>query len=165
MPQASLCFNVLVNMQRLSFEMKSPLIFIGIVLAIIGCTNSENNKSELVGVWKSNAEKTLASMRSTDGITKKAKNLFENDFFGHLVAEYRKNDGRVYFDKDEENTVDMKEFSPYELLEENKDKFVFKYYDQLEQTEKVVTLLREGDCYYMLVSKWNFREYMCKVEK
>lgn len=92
-------------------------------------------KSELIGVWKSDSEKTLRSMRNVDGITCKAKQLFENNFFGHLIAEYTERKSRFYFDRKDDNTAGMKSFSPYRLVEETAEKFVVQYFDELENEE------------------------------
>jgi hypothetical protein len=124
----------------------------------------EKDKSELIGVWKSDAEKTLGSMRKVEGINCTARKHFENDFFGHLIAEYTGEKGRVYFDRDEENLEGMKVFAPYKLLRENSEEFVIQYYDDYFDEEVTKVLRREGDCYWLTVSKWKFREYFRRVE-
>lgn len=58
----------------------------------------------------------------------------------------------------------MKKFYPYQVLEENDEIFVIRAHDELESGEREVTLHRDGDCYYLPVSKWNFREYFCRVK-
>ena len=130
---------------------------------VSGCSNIQKNSSELQGVWKSDSEMTLASMRSVEGISCKAKELFEGDFFGHLIAEYTDNQSRFYFDRDEDNSEGMKDFSPYKLLEETPEKFVIEYYDDLTGGKVTKELWREGSCYWLPVSKWKFREYFCRI--
>ncbi|WP_155238687.1 hypothetical protein [Teredinibacter turnerae] len=123
----------------------------------------KSKPSELVGIWKSDAVRTLASMRQVEGISCKAKELFKNDFFGHLIAEYTSNQGRSYFDRDEDNAEGMKDFSPYLMLEETPEKFVIQYHDDLTDSEVTKELRREGNCYWLPVSKWEFREYFCRI--
>ena len=103
-------------------------------------------------------------MQAVSGITEKARKIFENDFFGRLIAEYRDSEGRVYFDRDGDNTEEMKTFYPYQVLEENEEIFVIRVHDELEGGQREVTLHRDGDCYYLPVPKWDFREYFCRVK-
>ena len=140
------------------------LTIILMVIFIFGCSNVRNYHNELIGTWKSNAEKTLLSMRSASGISDKAKKIFKDDFFGHLIVEYRKADVRVYFDRVEDNVEEMLEFYPYKLLEADDSKFVIESFDLLEKRDKVVTFNREGDCYYIEVSGMGFYEYFCKIK-
>ena len=143
---------------------KVKILFLTISILMTGCAVNAKTQSDLFGVWKSNESKTLDSMRSVYGVSEQARELFENDFFGHLIAEYGDGEGRYYFDREEDNVEGMKNFKPYELLEENESVFTIKYFDDFEEKEVTKTLNREGECYYLLVSKWNFREYFCKVE-
>jgi hypothetical protein len=50
-----------------------------------GCIGSEAKHHYLFGVWKSNEEMTLDSMNKAEGLTEKARELLENDFFGILL--------------------------------------------------------------------------------
>jgi hypothetical protein len=124
----------------------------------------EKSKSELIGLWKSDAEKTLGSMREVEGINGTVRKKFENDYFGHLIAEFTGEKGRVYFDRDEENVQAMKVFAPYKLLKENSEEFVIQYYDDYCAEEVTKVLRREGDCYWLTVPKWKFREYFRRVD-
>lgn len=144
--------------------MRKISITVVLIIVMSGCMQPIKHKSALFGVWKSNEEKTLQSMRTVSGITNKARQLLKNDFFGHLIAEYRENDARAYFDRDKDNTEEMKKFYPYQVLEENKEFFVIRVHNELEGGEREVTLHRDSDCYYLPVSKWNFREYFCRVK-
>lgn len=111
-------------------------------------------------------------MNSIDGVTQKAKDLFEDNFFGHLISEYRESEARAYFDNCEvecKNTKDcdsvcddFKKFVPYELLEETESYFIIRVYDELLAEEVEKTLHREGNCYYITFSKWDIKEYFCK---
>lgn len=148
----------------------NKLYFIIFLIFLNSCAKAP--KSELLGVWKSNEELTLKSMNSIDGVTQKAKDIFEDNFFGHLIAEYKESGARAYFDNceaecDKTNDCgsvcdDFKKFSPYKLLEETDSFFVIRNYDELQSKEVEKTLYREGHCYYVLFSKWNIREYFCR---
>lgn len=144
--------------------MRNISITVALIIVLGGCAQPAKHKSALIGVWKSNAAKTLQSVRSVDGVTEKAKRLFENDFFGHLIVEYREKEARSYFDQDADNIECIKEFYPYQLIEENEELFIVKEHDRLEDGEREVVMRREGDCYYVLFSKWNLREYFCRID-
>jgi hypothetical protein len=117
----------------------------------------------LIGVWKSDEQKTLASMNQTTGVTKRAKEVFENDFFGRLNIEYRKDEWRSYFDGEEDGIDGNEIFLPYTLVEETDKEFIIEYYDEINEEKVTQILRREGDCYWLPVSRWQFREYFCKV--
>lgn len=144
--------------------MKKNLLVPLLIFALSACVQSLQPHNELIGVWKSDAEKTLQSMRSVEGIPEKSKQLLENNLFGHLVVEYREHEARSYFDADEHKATAMKAFYPYRLTEASKDAFVVHYYDETEGKYLTKTLRREGDCYFMPVTKWNFHEYFCRVK-
>lgn len=103
-------------------------------------------------------------MNEVGGVSVKAKKVFANGFFGRLIAEYRKKDGRVYFGNKEENTEENYKYHPYTLIEESGEYFLISYFDLQEEKKIEIKLYREGDCYYLPVSQWNFREYFCKTQ-
>lgn len=116
--------------------------------------------SVLIGKWKSNEKLTLESMNSVEGITPKARELFENDLFGHLVIEYKENEYRAINEKDNYDSG----FIPYEVLEVT-DRYIRikEWCDILKEYEES-TLYLDGDCYYIITSKFNFKEYFCRYE-
>lgn len=141
--------------------MRAALIAV-VLLVIWSCASQED--SELIGVWKSNKQKTLESMGTVSGIDPKAKALFEGDFFGQMIVEFRRGESRAYFEDDSLNAEGTAHFSPYRLIVETKEFFLLQEID--ESTGKTVEtkLPREGDCYHLLVARWGFREYFCKIK-
>ena len=137
---------------------------IGVFLILCGLLTTPKIvfSNELLGFWKSDEQKTLASMNQVEGITDKARELFEEDFFGHLVTEYRESDTRSFFDNGD-NVEELLDYHSYKVLEVNPSRFRVLVYDPLEKKELEKTLWREGDCYYIHVSKWQFKEYFCKI--
>jgi len=119
------------------------------------------NDFNIIGTWKSNAKMTLKSMNENPNVTKKAKELFSNDFFGHLIVIVRKKDSASYFDNEpHENLI----YEPYRILEKNKDFMVTEYNDVTTGELEKTNIYFEGDCYYLLISKWQFREYFCRIQ-
>ncbi len=137
----------------------------GLVFLLYLAALSNNCLSnELVGKWKSDAEKTLSTMRDNEEVTEQARVTFEDDLFGKLVAEYTLSGVRFYYEDDSENVEGMKVFRPYSILRQSNSEIVIRYLDQLtdEFIERVLHL--ENNCYYVLVSKWKFREYFCRMD-
>ncbi|WP_223669570.1 hypothetical protein [Kangiella shandongensis] len=131
-------------------------ILITILLAS-GLAAYAETPSRLIGTWKSNEALTLKSMESTKGIPEKSREFFRNDFFGKLVVEVKRENFSSYFAGKavESNTK-------YEAKKIDDNNFIIKSYDEITQdyTELKITFIE--DCYYTLVSKWQFREYFCK---
>jgi hypothetical protein len=119
----------------------------------ITTANANEKYAGIVGVWKSNEVKTLKSINTKSGITLKARKLLEGDFFGHLIVEFRENTSRAYWDKEENNTEDMLKFYPYILIEVTEKYFLVDSYDFLEDKMITKKLFRDGNCYYITVTK------------
>ena len=80
------------------------------------------------------------------------KELFENDFFGNLVVEYRENEARAISEKDGFDTG----FLSYEVLEVSEEWIRLKESSEnLGDTE--TKIYPEGECYYEILSKFVFR--------
>jgi hypothetical protein len=128
-------------------------------ISLIACGSSTSPHEQLLGVWQSNEEMTLESMRQVDGVPGEARALFENDFLGNLIVEYREDTARMVSDKDGLDSG----FQPYEVIEASADQIrIRELGNAMGDSEK--TLHFEGDCYYIVVSRFEFREYFCRVE-
>lgn len=129
-----------------------------IAIALLGCENRLVPHYAFLGKWKSNEKLTLASMNRAKDVTPEARALFENDFFGHLVIEHKEHESRATNEKDDYDSG----FEPYEVVEVT-DKYIrIKEWSELLQQFDETTLYLEGDCYYVITSKYEFREYFCK---
>ena len=112
----------------------------------------------LLGKWKSNEKLTLASMNSVEGVTPKARESFENELFGHLMVEFREKKYRTINDKDNYESG----FVPYEVLEVTDRYIRLREWSDLLKEYEGSTLYLDGECYYVMTSKFNFREYFCR---
>lgn len=147
--------------------MKKTLILLSLFL--FSC--AKNNKSDLIGIWKSNKEKTLESVFSIDGMPPKAVEFFEK-YLGHMIVEFRENEKRTYFDNceedcDDENCIETvcneaKKFNQYKIIKETNNHFIISYFDEFENKTIETTLYREANCYYLIITKYNIKEYFCK---
>jgi len=133
-----------------------------IVVSLIGC--SQIPHQDLLGYWKSDESKTLKSMRSTPGITEKSKELFENNFFGKLVVEYKEDTYRSKFELDEDNIKEFYKYYPYKVLEKGPNYYLLQGQDLLFGGTDTRKIYMDGDCYYVLITKWKFREYFCRIK-
>jgi len=130
-----------------------------ITILILGCESRNLDHDYLLGTWKSNEKMTLESMSSNEGVTEKASVFLENDFFGQLVVEYKENEYRAVNKKDGYDTG----YQPYEVVVVEKEFIRVKGApDILGDTE--TTIYPEGKCFYVIVTKFEFREYFCKVK-
>jgi hypothetical protein len=133
-------------------------IFTAILLG--SCAATETNK--LVGTWKSNEEMTLASMAQAEDLKQEAIDLFNKDFFGKLIVEYKEKESRSYFDTEEENVPEMYEFYPYKIVAEGPDYMELEWVNWLTNEIDTSTIYFEGECYYMKLNKFN--EYFCRTK-
>ncbi|MEO0574993.1 MAG: hypothetical protein AAF004_05980 [Pseudomonadota bacterium] len=116
---------------------------------------------KLQGSWKSDAERTLASMRSVTGVSARARKMFENDFFGHLIVDYRGETRRMVLDDEDYDTG----FTPFEIVDERDESVVLRAWDPMWEDFMLQEIFFEGDAYYVLTGKPLFREYFCRVDQ
>ena len=136
--------------------MKVYLVLATLLIALVACEKKPVNP--LVGIWKSDAKKSLASMNQAGDVSAEARELFENDFFGHLFIEYTETESRSWLDNDELES----DFEPYEVVEIGASHVTMRSYDELFGEDSDLTAFLEDDCYYVLTSKFNFKEYFCR---
>ena len=127
-------------------------------LALIACVAKQLPHHALLGKWKSNAELTLASMNNVKGVTPEARALFEDDFFGHLIIEWKEHESRAVNEKDKYDSG----YESYQVLETINEHITLKEWNDILQRYDEYTLYLEGDCYYVITSKFEFREYFCR---
>lgn len=133
-----------------------------ITLLLFGCGNVPHK--DLLGYWKSDEKKTLESMNSKPEITEKAKEVFKNDFFGKFIVEYKIDTYRARFEKKEENIEEFDQFYPYKVIDITDEYYFLESYDLLQDTIEKKKIYKDGDCHFVLISKWEFREYFCRIQ-
>ncbi len=132
------------------------------VAAVIGlaCGCAATEQRALVGVWKSDAPRTVASMRATPGIPEDIRHALEADYYGHLVLEYRAGTVRAYFDNRDYDSGRR----PYRVLSADDERVVTSEWNELLGTFEESTAYRDGECIFGLAENWAFREYFCPFE-
>ncbi len=136
-------------------------IFLACVLFILPAFTQAQQKLFYVGKWQSNEEKTLASMRATQGIPEGARTMFANDFFGKLVNEFSSQAFTTYFTKQK---PDSPVFIDANIVMLSENTIRITYFDEKRRQETIRELTFEDDCYSLLVTEWQFKEYFCRVK-
>ena len=138
--------------------MLRSLLFLSIFF-ICSCATTPKHE-RLVGIWKSNEEKTIASMLSLEGVTDNAKELFTNNFFGKLEVTFKRSKMKSFLSGEDFEGND--EYIDYQVMEIRPESITIRYFNKLLEDFESQKLTFEGNCYYVLVSKWKFKEYFCK---
>jgi hypothetical protein len=122
----------------------------------------------LAGIWKSNTELTLASLNQIDGISEDSREYLKQNVFGLLTREFTDSQTRAYFGRNKDGE-EATAFGPYRILELTDAKIKVEHTDPL--TGKIISSVfyldnryLDNDCYYELVSKWQYKEYFCREE-
>jgi hypothetical protein len=114
----------------------------------------------IVGVWKSDAERTLASMRATPGIPEERRRELESDYYGHLVLEYDADTVRAHFDNEDYDSGRR----PYRVVTADAERIVTSEWNELTQEFEETVAYRDGDCIYALAAEFHYREYYCPAD-
>ena len=137
-------------------------IYVIFSVSLFGCSNDDHQG--LIGFWKSNEKMTLESMRSTPGITKEAKAIFNNNFFGKLIIEYKSDTYRSLYENEKDNPKEFYQYQPYKVIEVTDKYYVTESYSDLLGENEKQKLYRVGECCYAYVTKWNFKEFFCRIK-
>lgn len=136
------------------------LLFILLTGVIGACVSDAPEHQAIIGVWKSDAGRTLQSMAATDNIPVQVQEFLSKDFYGHLTVEYRLDTVRAFFDDQNYDTG----YQPYEVVSVDGDVIVTREWNELlEEFEQSITYI-EGDCIYGINPEYQFREYFCQVD-
>ena len=114
----------------------------------------------LIGIWKSNSELTLASLNAIDGISENSREYLKQNVFGRLTREFTESHLRTYFGRVKEDETESA-FQPYQILNRDAEKITIEHTEPLSGKSITSIFYLEGDCYYEVVSKWQYQEYFC----
>jgi len=129
-----------------------------IVTSMIGCSAPAHHA--IIGTWKSDAERTLQSMRQVDDLSPNARSRFEDDFYGHLIVEYRVDTVRARFDNAAYDTG----YQPYEVVAVSDGEIVTREWNEILQIFETSTTYIDDECIYGISAEYEFSEYFCPVE-
>jgi hypothetical protein len=128
-------------------------------LSMVGCSPPEHQA--IIGTWKSDTERTLQSMRQVVDLPPRAQSYFENNFYGHLIVEYRVDTVRAKFDNSNYDT----DYQPYKVISVSNEKIITSEWNEILQIFETSTTFIEGECLYGISADYNFREYFCPFEE
>ncbi len=103
-------------------------------------------------------------MSKVKDITPEALELFEGDFFGKLIVEFKEKTYRAKSPNAEDNIDEFYEYYPYKIIEKGEGYYLIESYSHLLEENEIKKFTIEGDCYFVPISKWNFNEYFCKIK-
>lgn len=78
--------------------------------------------------------------------------------------EYKVDTYRAKYELEEDNIEEFYKYYSYKVPEKGEDYFLVESYSHLLEEKETKKIRLDGDCYYVLVSKWNFREYFCRFK-
>ncbi len=111
----------------------------------------------LLGSWVSDAPRTLASMRATSGIPEARRSALADDYYGHLIIEYRKDTMRARFDNRDYDSG----YQPYKIVEATPERIVTDEWNEVVGEFQRTTTYFDGGCIYGLAAEYGYREYFC----
>jgi hypothetical protein len=129
-----------------------------IVASLLGC--SAPTHRAIIGTWKSDTERTLQSIYQVADLPPQTRSLYENDYYGHLIVEYRVDTVRARFDNSNYDTG----YQSYQVIEVSEDKIVTSEWNEILQIFETSTTFIDGNCIYGISAKYAFREYFCPFE-
>jgi hypothetical protein len=129
-------------------------------LTALGCSACAATKpSALVGVWRSDAARTLASMRATPGIPEDRRRALADGYYGHLTVEYASDTVQARFDNSSYDSGRR----PYRVVAATRGYIVTDEWNELLRKFERSTTYVDGDCIYGLAADYGYREYFCRV--
>ena len=135
------------------------LSLLALAVSFAGCAPA--GQRALLGVWKSDAGRTLVSMRATPGIPDAKRAALADDYYGHLIVEYRKDTVRAHFD----NSNYDSSYQPYKVVEATRERIVTDEWNEVLGDFQRTTTYFDGPCIYGLAAEYGYREYFCPLEK
>jgi len=128
---------------------------------VSGAALAAPSHEAIIGTWKSDAARTIDAMDDVDGISADARAALAEDYFGHLIIEYRVDTVRVHFDNSDYDSG----FQPYEVVEVADDYVVTREWNEVLRVYEESTTYIDPPCIYGISSSYGFREYYCSVER
>lgn len=120
--------------------MKTKILLV-ILLSL--CPACAKDSCVLKGRWQSNEKATLEQMEKYGGVTEKQHQLFTNNFFGKLMAEYTCTEITLH---SEGGTSTGK----YKIIHQEGNVLEVRFYDEVPDDGITRTIILCGDCYQVL---------------
>ena len=131
-----------------------------LAVAPLACAHDgEVHHAAIIGVWKSDAARTIDAMDEVDSISAEVRTALAEDYFGHLFIEYRTDTVRAWFDNSDYDSGQR----PYEVLEITDDYVVTREWNEILRIYEESTTYIDPPCIYGVSAEYGFREYYCRA--
>ena len=121
--------------------------------------SSELPHSAILGKWQSDEAKALESMREIGGLSDSANEIFENNFFGQLIVEYRPDSVRNLLPDEDWDSG----FQKYEVMEVAPDCVRIRVWEESINDWLESDIHIDGEYLYVITGATSFREYFRRV--
>lgn len=122
--------------------------------------DDEIHHAAIIGTWKSDTARTIDAMDEVDGISPEVRAALADDYFGHLIIEYRVDTVRAHFDNSDYDS----DYRPYDVVEVTDEYVVTREWNEILQIYEESTTYLDPPCIYGVSAEYGFREYYCPVE-
>jgi len=120
---------------------------------------AEPPHAAIIGIWKSDAARTIDAVDDVDGISSEVRAAFAGDYFGHLIIEYQVDTVRAHFD----NTNYDSGYRPYEVVEVTDEYVITREWNEILRIYEESTTYIDPPCIYGISAEYGFREYYCPL--
>ena len=138
--------------------MKIPILLSAILSVMMF---EAGNTPFYVGVWKVDEAKTLQSLYTTKGINAAERLQLRETALSSQVFVAREDTFATY---SQQRMPERLTFTPYTVARISQDSIETSYFAPSQRRDIRHTLTFEGDCYYVRVTKWQVKQYYCKVQ-
>lgn len=122
---------------------------------------AEPPHASIIGKWKSDAARTIDAVDDIDDISAEVRAAFTDDYFGHLVIEYRVDTVRAHFDNADYDSG----FQPYEVVEVSDAYVITREWNEILRIYEESATYIDPPCIYAISAEYGFREYYCPIEQ
>jgi hypothetical protein len=126
---------------------------------MVGCSPPAHQA--IIGTWKSDAERTIQSMHQVADLSPRIQSHFENNYYGHLIVEYRVDTVRARFDNSNYDT----DYQPYKVISVSNENIITSEWNEILKIFETSTTFIDGECLYGISAEYKFREYYCPFEQ
>ena len=138
--------------------MKIPILLFAVLSVLMF---EAGNTPFYVGVWKLDEAKTLHNLYTTKGINTAERLQLKETALRSRVLVAREDTFATY---SQQRMPERLSFIPYTVTQLSEDSIETSYFDPNQRSDIRQTLTFEGDCYYVRVTKWQVKQYYCKVQ-
>ncbi|MEM0515895.1 hypothetical protein WCN91_10805 [Pseudoalteromonas sp. YIC-827] len=114
-----------------------------------------------VGAWQLDENKTLASLLSQHEIPAEERLMLRDNINSDIVHVLHQH---VFTTYPANRMPEQLKFTPHKVEILGDTTIRTTYFSRPHRADIVQILTFEGDCYYVRSSKWQFKEYYCRVE-